>query len=111
MPSASFVTEPGLSREQQTAIDLVIGSERRTYRLWETNAPASYDYDAFTVYGNAQPADGETRFVLVRDFGPQYEESQAIRYRTGLYAAARSDFLGLPELTSTLFGRLARSDK
>ncbi len=109
---ASFVTTPGLTRDQQSMVDVVIGGETRTFRLWETDAPASYDYgETFTVYGDPTPAQGETRFVLIRDFGPHYQEEQIVRYRTGIYTAARADLLPDSALISILWGRILKGGK
>jgi len=90
---------------QQSSVTVTVGKTTRTYYLWETTAPAAYDYGyTLHVYGDPHPGPrragepGDLRLVLIPALGGDDPTSinhpQIMRYRTGLYMAEPSDLLG-----------------
>lgn len=88
---------------KQSTVSLTIGSVTRTYKLWETNAPAAYDKDyTLHVMGDVAPESPGvygTRLVLIPEIGSQTllkmssGHPQILRYRSGLFTVTPSDLL------------------
>lgn len=110
---ATLVSREDVTDAVQTQVDIQLGTFKRTYRLWETTAPARYDYHGtLHLYGPLNPDKDESRFVLIPDglglapigrgTGPGEEPYQVGRYRSGLYATVRAEFFDRTQIGEML---------
>lgn len=115
--ATDMVSRDDVSVEAQTRVEVALGSFRRTYRLWETRAPARYDYHGtLHLYGPTSPDKDESRFVLIPD-GPERnplapvfeaEPYQVGRYRSGLYGTCRAEMFDRDQVGEMLLEALHR---
>jgi hypothetical protein len=117
--SPEFVSREDVSREAQTEVKVTLGTFSRTYLLWETTAPARYDYHGtLHLYGPESPerGSGETRFVLIPDVDrlvpdidrPNWpsEPYQVGRYHSGLHGTRRAEFFDRAQVGEMLVEKL-----
>jgi len=118
-----MVSPEGVTREAQTEVKVTLGTFSRTYLLWETSAPARYDYHGtLHLYGPETPDKGESRFVLIPDLdrgeahplsyldrSGEPEPYQVGRYRSGLHGTRRAELFDRAQVGEMLLDKLYAS--
>ncbi len=89
---------------EQTQVTISIGKQERTYGLYETNAPAAYDYGGvLEIYDG-----GGTRLLLVPANQADY---QAGRNASGSYTFKASDDIPESAIADDLWNKVTAYDK
>ncbi|MGI8546734.1 MAG: hypothetical protein ACR2M1_05275 [Gemmatimonadaceae bacterium] len=83
-----------------TVLPISIGQASIAYRLYETNAPPSYDgFRSLTVYDSG-PGPDRARYVLIEDDQLAWHLD---RYASGLHRAVPSDVFDSDDLARRIF--------